>query len=132
MLGCAAPWHGFDGFLMPAEIAASSSPTTRNRRSTAAQIPSSSPSSRGLTRLIAFIWVLLIGAILVPVALLGTIAWRSYGAALADAQLLVQRTVDVLHEHVLKVLETEELSLDRISPEIAGRSWKEIEHSPNT
>src|SRR5215469_13090203 len=130
MLGCAATSLGFDGFPMSAEIIFSPSPTTRDRRSTAAQIPSSSPSSRGLTRLIAFIWVLLVGAILVPIALLSTIAWRSYGAALADAQLLVQRTVDVLHEHVLKVLETEELSLDRISAEIAGRSWEEIERSP--
>jgi two-component system NtrC family sensor kinase len=102
----------------------------QSHRLSAAPEASTAPAADGLGRLIVFLWALLIGAVVVPIALVGAIAWQTYGVALSEAEALVRRTTDVLHEHELKVLETQELTLDQIASAIAGRDWDEIAASP--
>ncbi len=58
-------------------------------------------------------WLFFASAVL-PLSFVTIIGWRTYQLALEDAQNLVQRTVDVLHENTLKVFETQELILDQV------------------
>jgi signal transduction histidine kinase len=67
---------------------------------------------RRIRRIVAVLRVLLAAGIILPFGFFGVAAWTAYRTALADAQRLVQRTVDVLQEDTLKVFETQELILD--------------------
>jgi len=57
----------------------------------------------------------LVAVIVLPLIFLAAFAWTTYDVARADAQKLVQRTVDVFHENTLKIFETQELILRQVT-----------------
>lgn len=87
-------------------------------------------ASEKLRRLVLALQVLLPLAAALPIAGIAAFGWLTYDQALESAERLVVRTVDVLHEHTLKVFETQELILDRASSLVAGLSWPEISARP--
>ena len=80
---------------------------------------------------IHFLHVLLVVGTLLPLGLLGAFAWLTYQSTLTDAEELVASTVDVLHEHTLKIFETHELILDQVANLVAGRDAEEVAAAPD-
>jgi signal transduction histidine kinase len=58
--------------------------------------------------------------------LLALASWQDYRQLNREAEHSVAKTVDILHEHAVKVLETVELALGRIDEHVAGMRWDEI------
>jgi two-component system NtrC family sensor kinase len=82
--------------------------------------------SAGGRRVAHFLHGLIVVAILLPFGFLAAFAWATYRLTLTDAEKLVARTVDVLHENTLKVFETQELILDQVANLTASRSVEEV------
>jgi len=82
--------------------------------------------SPGGRRVAHFLRGLIVVAILLPLGFLATFAWVTYELTLTDAEKLVGRTVDVLHENTLKVFETQELILDQVATLTAGRGAEDV------
>jgi two-component system NtrC family sensor kinase len=80
----------------------------------------------GIHRLIAWLRGLLAASAVLPFVVMAVIAWHSHREVIEHAERVVRRTVDILAEHTLKVLDTEELILDGVEARIAGLSWDEI------
>ena len=78
---------------------------------------------RRATRLL---WVMLAVSVLLPAALFFYLAWRDHDAYLERAQVDVRQTTEILHEHALKVFETQELAMDWLESRIRGLDWPEI------
>ncbi|MDC7786365.1 ATP-binding protein [Rhodoplanes sp. TEM] len=78
---------------------------------------------RGTLRLLR---ALMIGAVLVPAALFAYVAWVSWHSADAITDDRLARSLDVLHEHALKVLTTGNLVLDEIVESVEGETSEEI------
>ncbi len=72
------------------------------------------------------LWVMLVAAIVLPVVLFVYIAWRDREGYLARGVENARQTTQILHEHALKVFETEELAMDRLEDRIAGLDWEQI------
>ncbi len=70
--------------------------------------------------------VLLVGSVAGPLLLLVLASWQDYRRLNREAEQSVAKTVDILHEHAIKVLETVELALGRIDEHVAGMGWDEI------
>ncbi len=68
----------------------------------------------------------LVVALVVPLVLLGVLAWRSYERAREEMWREVDATSDLAAEHIAKVFETTELLAEKIEAQIAGRSWEAI------
>ena len=68
----------------------------------------------------------LVVALVVPLILLGVLAWRSYERAREEMWREVDATTDLAAEHITKVFETTELLAEKIEAQIAGRSWDAI------
>jgi two-component sensor histidine kinase len=68
----------------------------------------------------------LIAALVVPLILLGALAWRSYERTRAEMWREVDATTDLAAEHIAKVFETTELLAEKIEAQIAGPSWEAI------
>ncbi|HEY0526789.1 MAG TPA: ATP-binding protein [Stellaceae bacterium] len=84
---------------------------------------------KGIRRLIAWLRGLLAASAVLPLIVMALVASQNYRQVMEDADRVVQRTVDILAEHTLKVFETEELILDRIEGRLAGLGWDEIDRS---
>src|SRR5581483_12187495 len=72
------------------------------------------------------LWVMLAASVLLPAALFGYLAWRDHDAYLERAEETVRQTTEILHEHALKVFETQELAMDWLESRIRGLGWTEI------
>jgi signal transduction histidine kinase len=84
------------------------------------------PALRRIRHVRAALCVLLIAAVVLPLIFLGVVTRTTYGLALTNAEQLVQRAADVLHEHTLKVFETQELILDQAMTLIS-----KLDHEPD-
>ena len=84
------------------------------------------PASPKIYGVVSFLRGLMVVSILLPIGFLATFSWVTYELALSDAERLVQRTVDVLHENTLKVFETQELILDQVVSLMSGRKRETI------
>jgi two-component system, NtrC family, sensor kinase len=73
-------------------------------------------------------WLIAASLILPPI-FFGLIAYQSRTTTLAAADQQLVGTVRLLREHAEKVLETDELALQRADRLIAGMSWEDIAHS---
>lgn len=69
---------------------------------------------------------LLLATLVVPLLALGVGGYLSYRAQLADAWTNLERKVDVVHEHALKVFETLDLAALQVSQLMSGLSDAEI------
>ncbi|HET7593934.1 MAG TPA: ATP-binding protein [Stellaceae bacterium] len=74
--------------------------------------------------------LLLAAVIVVPLALFGGAAWLNYRWSLEEAQAQLTRTTDAVHEHALKVFQTNELALDRIAERFGELDWRQIATDP--
>jgi len=72
---------------------------------------------------------LLVLSCLLPLVVLALASWRSWYLERAEAEDAAASTIDLLEEHVRKVLDTQILVLNWIADRTAGRSWEEIEGS---
>ncbi|KQP77441.1 ATP-binding protein [Methylobacterium sp. Leaf117] len=66
---------------------------------------------------------LLAAAILLPAVIFALASWQSYGDALRDAEVRVERTVGILHEHAVKVFETNRLVIDQVGERLRVVDW---------
>jgi PAS domain S-box-containing protein len=69
---------------------------------------------------------LLAASVLAPLAVLILAAMIDHEHLIEAATMEARKTVDVLHEHTLKVMETQELALSQIDDRTRGMSWDEI------
>jgi PAS domain S-box-containing protein len=69
---------------------------------------------------------MLAAAIVLPTALFGYIAWRDREGYLSRGIESARQTTQILHEHALKILESDELAMDRLEDRIAGLDWEQI------
>jgi PAS domain S-box-containing protein len=69
---------------------------------------------------------MLAAAIVLPIGLFGYIAWRDREGYLVRGRESARQTTQILHEHALKVFESDELAMDRLEDQIAGLDWAEI------
>ena len=70
--------------------------------------------------------LLIVASLLVPGGSFVAASIYSRAEVLREGQDVAARTVAVMHEHVLKVFETEELVLARLEDRLAGMSWEQI------
>ncbi|WP_448202532.1 ATP-binding protein [Azospirillum sp. sgz302134] len=80
-------------------------------------------------RMLRLLRVLLAASVLVPTLLFAGIAWRDYQAVVAQTERNMHKTLQVLHEHMLKVFDTVEQVLDRVDERTRGMEWDEIARS---
>ena len=78
------------------------------------------------SQLVRTLRVLLVLSVVGPAVLFALAAINDYLRLSQQAQELVQKNVDILHEHALKVLETQELVVDRINAMLRGYDWETI------
>lgn len=88
-----------------------------------------SSAGAGTRRVIIFLWALLVASCALPVGILAALSWRASEDARVDAEDLVRRTVEVIYQHTLKVMETEELVLDRVVAAISAMKSEDIRKS---
>jgi len=73
---------------------------------------------------------LLAAVVLLPLLLFLGAGWVNYRWAFEEADAQLARTTDAVHEHALKVFETNELILDRIAERFGGLDWDQIATAP--
>ncbi|WP_291297285.1 ATP-binding protein [Elioraea sp.] len=73
--------------------------------------------------------VLILLSVLIPAVLLAIALGDSWRGATLLASQRVERTADTMHQHVLKVFETQDLALDRVADYLAARDPGAI-HGP--
>jgi two-component system NtrC family sensor kinase len=69
---------------------------------------------------------LLAAAVLVPLLILGAAAWWSWLGVNDEARARLMRMADMLHEHALRTLDTQEAILEAIDRAMGDDSWGEI------
>src|SRR5918994_1988086 len=69
---------------------------------------------------------LLLASVLAPLVVLILAAVIAHEHLITAATTEARKTVDVLHEHTLKVMETQELALNQIDDRTRSMSWEEI------
>ena len=72
---------------------------------------------------------LIVASLIVPPAYYGLVAYQSRVATFAAADQQLVGIVNLLHEHVEKVFDTDELVIKLVDRLTAGLSWDEIAHS---
>lgn len=68
-------------------------------------------------------------SVLLPALVLGLAAWWSWHAVESDARIRAQRMVDMMHEHVLRSLDTQEAILEAIDYAMDRRDWDTLARS---
>jgi len=91
--------------------------------STPPQMPSLLPSAGGA---VIALRILLVASLVLPVLLFAYGAAVSYRDHFATAQEQLRQTTDILREHATKVLETDELAIDRVNGIVAGMTDGDI------
>lgn len=81
------------------------------------------------SQLVRTLRVLLVVSVVGPAVLFTLAAVHDYVRLFQQAHELIQKNVDILHEHALKVLETQELVVDRINAMLRGYDWETIARS---
>jgi signal transduction histidine kinase/CheY-like chemotaxis protein len=94
---------------------------------TLAQVP-----ARISRRTVRLIQGLMAMSVLVPIIGIGLVIWQDRGAVLSAAERHVEQSVDILHEHTLKVFEIHDLILDKVAMRTDGLDWATITGSPAT
>jgi PAS domain S-box-containing protein len=77
-------------------------------------------------RATGLLWLMLTASVLLPATLFGYLSWRDHEAYLERAEERVKNTTEILHEHALKVFETQEIAMDWLENRIEGLDWPEI------
>jgi two-component system, NtrC family, sensor kinase len=72
---------------------------------------------------------LIVASLMVPPAYYGLVAYQSRVATFAAADRQLVGIVRLLHEHVQKVFDTDELVIKLVDRVTTGLSWEEIAHS---
>jgi PAS domain S-box-containing protein len=75
---------------------------------------------------------MLAAAVALPIALFGYVAWHDREGYLARGAESAWQTAQILHEHALKIFETDELAMDRLEDRIAGLAWRQIGEQERT
>ena len=70
--------------------------------------------------------LLIVASLFVPMGAFLAAALYSRAEVLREGQETVLRTTAVIHEHTLKIFETEELVLARVQDRLNGLSWDTI------
>ncbi|MDR7038013.1 two-component system NtrC family sensor kinase [Methylobacterium sp. BE186] len=70
---------------------------------------------------------LLVVSLLLPALLLALASWQSRREVLREADGRVERTLRVLHEHAIKVFETQKLIIDRVNGRLRFIDWSREE-----
>lgn len=70
--------------------------------------------------------LLWLSAIFIPALTFAIIAYSTWQTADTEARLRISRLVDMLHEHALRSLETQEAMIEAIDQRIAGENWSTI------
>ena len=79
-------------------------------------------------RAMRLLWVMLAASAVLPAGLFAYLSWRDHQAFLDRAEERVRQTTEILHEHALKVFETQDLAMDWLENRIEGLDWPEIAH----
>jgi signal transduction histidine kinase/CheY-like chemotaxis protein len=74
--------------------------------------------------------LLLAAVIILPLAFYAGAAWLNYQWSFEDAQAQLARTTDAVHEHALKVFQTNELVLDRVAERFGNLDWAQVATDP--
>lgn len=72
------------------------------------------------------LWVV---AVLLPLAALGAIGLRAWSEVQEEAAGRLHRAVDMLHEHALRSLETQEIAIAATASHLRGLQWEEVHGS---
>ncbi|HKW52537.1 MAG TPA: ATP-binding protein, partial [Stellaceae bacterium] len=81
-------------------------------------------------RTVRLIQGLMVMSVLVPIVGIGLVIWQDRDAVLQAAERHVEESVDVLHEHTLKVFEIHNLLLDKVAMRTDGLDWATLGDSP--
>jgi signal transduction histidine kinase/CheY-like chemotaxis protein len=87
--------------------------------------PATSPPQTGDAPVQLYRW-LIVAAVLVPALAFVLAAWQKREDVLGEGQETTIRTAAVLHEQALKVFDTIELVLARVTDRVRERTWDEI------
>jgi two-component system, NtrC family, sensor kinase len=66
-------------------------------------------------------------AVLIPTMLLGVMVWREFGHVLHNAETAASHSAALLTQHVEKVMESNDLILDRVLERISGKDWAAVD-----
>lgn len=69
---------------------------------------------------------LAVAAFLLPLLVFATASWIAYGHAFDEARQRLQRTLDLVHEHAIKVFETHDLIAQQVNQTLHGLSDADI------
>jgi two-component system NtrC family sensor kinase len=78
---------------------------------------------------IRLLHILLIAAVIVPLAVFAGASWFDWSEVRSQATLQATRTAQILREHAIKVFESHEFALDLIDDRIRGLDWAAIRDS---
>ncbi len=92
---------------------------------TLAQVP-----ARISRRTVRLIQGLMAMSVLIPIIGIGLVIWQDRDAVLQAAERHVEQSVDILHEHTLKVFEIHDLVLDKVAMATDGLDWATVGGSP--
>ena len=70
--------------------------------------------------------LLIAAALLLPLLVFATASWIAYGHAFEEARSRLQRTLDLVHEHAVKVFETDDLVAEQVNESLAGLSDADV------
>ena len=87
------------------------------------------PDLKGVADISRYLRILLISVIVIPILVVGVLAWLEYGASSRDAHDRIGRAADAVEQYTSKVFETDELILDQVSAYVAGQDWSELVRS---
>jgi PAS domain S-box-containing protein len=73
-----------------------------------------------------FLRLMLLASIVLPASLFAYIAWQDREEYLARGIERARQTMQILHEHALKVFETDELAMDGLEGRVSGLTWPQI------
>ncbi|MCC5978577.1 MAG: hypothetical protein JJU21_10980 [Salinarimonas sp.] len=87
------------------------------------------PEQRKVLRSRAPFAALWAASVLLPLVVLGLAAWWSWHGVDAEARVRAERMVDMMHEHVLRSLDTQEAILEAIDYAMGRSGWDSIADS---
>jgi two-component system, NtrC family, sensor kinase len=76
-------------------------------------------------------WSLLAGAVLIPALVFSLAAWNDFQDAMERAEINAERVAITLEEHTAKVMESNELILNRVLERIEGLDWQAVRSRQN-
>jgi signal transduction histidine kinase len=80
-------------------------------------------------RVIVFLLTLLVASAVLPIVILTALSWRGYVDARADAEARARRILEVIDQHTLSVIETEDMVLDRVVAAASGMEPGDVRSS---